>query len=205
MMVSLNNRWKQAKKEKTDAELSYLKAQINPHFLFNTLNSIYSLIIQKSDAAADAIVKLAGMMRYVLYETDRNFVMLEKEVSYLQDFVDLQKLRFGSQVPVTFTINGKAEGKQIAPLLLISFVENAFKHGVNAEEKSEIIIHLDMSDNNVVLKVHNNKVQVDHWDVTGIGLQNAKNRLQFIYPDKHILIIEDTVTCFFVTLQISLS
>ncbi|HOZ51868.1 MAG TPA: histidine kinase, partial [Chitinophagaceae bacterium] len=130
----INDHLKQLNKEKINAELSYLKAQINPHFLFNTLNSIYSLAIVKSDYAASSIVRLSGMMRYVLSETNEKFVSLEKEMNYIDSYIDLQKMRLGETALVNYSFNGDISNKMIAPLLLIPFIENAFKHGVNPEE-----------------------------------------------------------------------
>lgn len=193
-------------RDKLDAELSYLKAQINPHFLFNTLNSIYSLALQKSDDAANAVVKLSGMMRYVLTESQRESVSLEKEINYIKDYVELQKLRLGNAVRLDFNISGNAAQKQIAPLLLIPFIENAFKHGVNAEENSEIKIEINVTESAVNLFVKNNKVNVDNTtDVkTGLGVENTKNRLILLYPDKHHLTIDDNPLSFAVSLSINI-
>lgn len=193
-------------RDKLDAELSYLKAQINPHFLFNTLNSIYSLALQKSDDAANAVVKLSGMMRYVLTESQRESVSLEKEINYIKDYVELQKLRLGNAVRLDFNISGNAAQKQIAPLLLIPFIENAFKHGVNAEENSEIEIEINVTESAVNLFVKNNKVNVDNTtDVkTGLGVENTKNRLILLYPDKHHLTIDDNPLSFAVSLSINI-
>ncbi|NUO03603.1 MAG: histidine kinase, partial [Saprospiraceae bacterium] len=131
MTMSINNKWKQVQEEKLATELSYLKAQINPHFLFNTLNSIYAMAIEKSDHTATAVVKLSGMMRYVITEAHDDYVALEKEIDYLGDYVELQKMRLENTVEVVYEVNGPVSGKQIAPLVLIPFVENAFKYGVN--------------------------------------------------------------------------
>ena len=202
LTLSISNQWKQERKEKTDAELSYLKAQINPHFLFNTLNSIYSLAIQKSDAAPEAVVRLAGMMRYVLHDANSEQVSLDKEIEYICDYIELQKLRFGNQVPIEFQVNGQAAGKSIAPLILIGFVENAFKHGVNAEENSHVAIDINIDKTRLLVKVRNNKVKVQHKEESGIGLQNVRDRLQHLYPATHTLSIENTDTYFLVTLTI---
>lgn len=204
LTLRINNQWKQVRKEKTEAELSYLKAQINPHFLFNTLNSIYSLSVRRSDAAPEAIVKLAGMMRYVLQEADAEHVPLEKELTYLRDYVALQKLRFGTDVPVEFAVTGNADGKQIAPLILINFIENAFKHGVNAEEDSRISVRIEIAGNSVILTVQNNKINVHSNEPGGMGLQNVKSRLALLYPGKHQLTIENGTDTYLVVLHLRL-
>lgn len=204
LMLKINERLKQAHKEKINAELSYLKAQINPHFLFNTLNSIYSLAIQKSDETANAVVKLSGMMRYVLTESQSEYVSLQKELDYIKDYIELQKTRFDSNVKLHFTTNGQTTGKTIAPLILIPFIENAFKYGVNAEENSEITIDINVNEAAINLYVKNNKVSIrpDPENKSGLGITNTKSRLELLYPGKHYLNIEDTATSFIVSLSI---
>ncbi len=194
LMLKITTRWRQTEKEKMATELSYLKAQVNPHFLFNTLNSIYALAIDKSDDAPTAVVKLSGMMRYVLTDATHDFVPLEKEISYITDFVELQQLRFGDSVPVHFTVNGSTAAQKIAPLVLIAFVENAFKYGVNAEEDMLIKIEIDIHDSQLQMKVFNRKVNLQHDTDTGsgLGIANTKNRLELLYPSKHELVISKT-------------
>ncbi|MBA4056820.1 MAG: sensor histidine kinase, partial [Marivirga sp.] len=206
LMLKISSRWKQTEKQKLSAELAYLKAQINPHFLFNTLNSIYSLAIIKSDHTAPAIVKLSGMMRYVINEAHQDYVSLEKEVSYIRSYIDLQKIRFGEAIHISFTVNGDTAGRTIAPLILISFVENAFKHGVNAEENSDIKIRIDISGDDLNLEVSNNKVFVQHTDEnkSGLGIENTKSRLQLLYPSRHQLTIKNNETDFIVLLELKL-
>jgi hypothetical protein len=206
LLLKINNRWKKAEEEKLSTELSYLKAQVNPHFLFNTLNSIYSLALEKSDNTATAIVKLSAMMRYVLSEADKDFVPLEKELDYISSYIELQKIRYGSAMPFTYMVSGNIADKKIAPLILISFVENAFKHGVNAEENSAINIEIDVKENELHLTVINNKVQVQlaAEDKTGTGIGNVKNRLQLLYPGSHVLQIHDNETNFVADLKLNL-
>jgi len=189
-----------------NAELAYLKAQINPHFLFNTLNSIYSLAIEKSDYTPTAVVKLSGMMRYVLTESSTEFVSLEKEINYIRDFVDLQKIRLGDTAAVQFDISGEFLGKRIAPLILIAFIENAFKHGVNPEEKSTIIIQIKVTDRNLFLLVKNKKVNsTSKSDLSNlVGLENTINRLKLIYVSKYNLKFTDTAEDYSVELTIEL-
>ncbi|MBX2921120.1 MAG: histidine kinase [Chitinophagaceae bacterium] len=206
LMLRLREKLRQTEEEKLQSELSYLKAQVNPHFLFNTLNSIYALAIEKSDDTATAVVKLSGMMRYVLSDAVNDFVPLEKEISYLQDFVELQELRFGSDIPVRFTVNGVADGKRIAPLILITFVENAFKYGVNAEAEMLIDIEINIENNMLRMKVYNKKVKIQQQTENSnrLGIQNTKNRLALLYPGKHDLIINETEKDYTVLLTLTL-
>lgn len=199
--LKMSNLWKQSQQEKLDAELSYLKAQINPHFLFNTLNSIYSLAIAKSDATASAIVKLSGMMRYAISEAHMDTVSLQKELAYIADYIALQKLRISDSVKLTYTLTGNSAGKQIAPLLLIPFIENAFKFGVNVEKNSRIVIHLDVQESHLLLFVENNKVN-ENVEKTGLGITNTRSRLQLLYAGKHELNIDDQEHQFSIKLKI---
>ncbi len=187
LVIKTRNKLRSTEKEKLNAELSYLKAQINPHFLFNTLNSIYSLAIEKSDYTPTAVVKLSGMMRYVLTESSAQYVSLEKEINYIRDFVDLQKLRAGDTADVQFDVSGDFIGNRIAPLILIAFIENAFKHGVNPEEKSVIVIRLIVTGKKLNLIVKNNKVNLNSDLSNQVGLENTINRLDLIYPSKYTL------------------
>ncbi len=207
LMLRISIRWQQTEKEKINTELSYLKAQINPHFLFNTLNSIYSLAIEKSDETPTAVVKLSGMMRYVLSESANDFVSLEKEINYIRHYIDLQKIRFGETIPVLFHVGGIISGQKIAPLVLIPFIENAFKHGVNAEEDALIKTEIAVQNEHLTLTVYNRKVvvSISEENRSGIGVENTKNRLSLLYPRKHLLEIRDTPEDYLVTLQLDLS
>ncbi|MEA5138315.1 sensor histidine kinase [Arcicella rigui] len=193
LMLRISNRWKQTEKEKLNAELSYLKAQINPHFLFNTLNSIYALAIEKSDKTPEAVVKLSGMMRYVLSESSNEYVSLEKEISYIRSYIDLQSIRFEDTINLSFSISGTTFGKKIAPLILIPFIENAFKHGINAEEDSVIKIDISIVENMLKLYVFNNKVSIhlSEESKSGVGILNTSNRLQLLYAGAYELVIND--------------
>lgn len=206
LVLRIGNRWKQAERERITAELSHLKAQVNPHFLFNTLNSIYSLALEKSDDTADAVVRLSGMMRYVISEADKDFVSLEKEIRYVCDYVDLQKLRFGNAVHLDFSVIGDMSGKIIAPLILIPFIENAFKHGVNPEEDSDILIHIKMKDGRLEMTVKNKILpsMQQEEDRDSLGVKNTRNRLNHLYPSNHVLDIRETENEFLVVLNIGL-
>lgn len=207
LALRTNSRWRKTEQEKTVAELSYLKAQINPHFLFNTLNSIYSLAIVESPATADALVKLSAFLRYVIQESQKNLVSLSNELAYIEQYIDLQKLRLGDTAVVDFRVLGTANEKQIVPLLLISFIENAFKYGVSPEEPSTIHIAITIRDNTLSCHVFNKKVRVFQPTAvaSGIGLPNTKSRLAIQYPDRHQLVIQDQPDSFTVDLSLTLS
>lgn len=205
-LLRVNQRLSDIESEKLKTQVSYLRAQINPHFLFNTLNSLYALALEKSEAAPEAILKLSGMMRYVVTESDREHVALENEIKYIQNYISLQKLRMDDNTCLNFTTKGDTGGKYISPLLLIPFIENAFKYGLNPEEKSAIEVHLAISDKHLSLRVKNNKVNITlpYDEKSGHGLENTRMRLQYLYPDKHNLSIFDTPETFEVQLTITL-
>lgn len=207
LMLRISAKWKQTEQEKINTELSFLKAQINPHFLFNSLNSIYAMSInEKADKSADAVQKLSEMMRYVLEESENELVSLTKEISYISNYVELQKIRFGDTARINFSINGNFENKKIAPLLLIPFVENAFKFGISPDSKSSLSIHIEILNDKLHLNVKNEKLRLNFHDSEshGIGLKNTKSRLQLLYPVKHTLEIKETEKEFHVNLNINL-
>ncbi len=189
ILMKVNVRMDEMREEKTQAELSYLKAQINPHFLFNTLNSLYALTLEKSDGAPEAVLKLSGIMRYVVSESAQDFVALSKEIQYIKDYIDLQKLRISDNVQFSMQIEGSPDGKRIAPMLLIPFIENAFKYGVNPDEDSVIDIRFVLSDYQLHLTVLNTiaATSFDEQHKTGTGIENVQKRLNLVYPQKHKL------------------
>ncbi len=184
--------------QRLSAELAFLKSQINPHFLFNSLNSIYSLAYQKSDTAPEAILKLSEIMRYMLYESNDNKVDLAKELQYLQNYIDLQKIRFGDKAFVNFKITGEVGDQKIVPLLLIAFIENAFKHGVANDPSSPICLRINLDGTHLHFYMENKKHALNRDNEGGIGLNNVKRRLDLLYPGKYNLTIDDkrdTYTC----------
>ncbi|MFC3334782.1 sensor histidine kinase [Flavobacterium palustre] len=204
LLFAINNRLRKVEKEKMQSELSFLKAQINPHFLFNTLNSIYALAIKKSDKTADAVVQLSELMRYIITNANDDVISLDKEINYISNFVELQKTRLGNTVTVNYKVEGNQYGKCITPLILISFIENAFKHGVNPNLNSEIKIHINIEEENLNLLVSNNKVKSNSSE-SGIGLQNTIERLTHLYPESHDLRIDDNQETYSVTLKIKVA
>ena len=191
-------------KEKLTSELSFLKSQVNPHFLFNTLNGIYSLANKKSDKTAGAIVKLSELMRHMLYESEKEFISLDKEIEYLENYIDLQKLRLSKEAKVSFDIQGDTSNKKIEPMLLIPFIENAFKHGVDASG-ADISIELSISENNLQFRV-NNRISdsKEKDDNSGIGLSNIIKQLNHLYPGKHTLNIDEKDGYFLIELILNL-
>ncbi|WP_184543816.1 sensor histidine kinase [Mucilaginibacter sp. FT3.2] len=181
-----------AEADKAGAELSSLKAQINPHFLFNTLNNIYTLIVTHDDNAADSIMKLSNIMRYVTDEVGTNFVSLQNEFDCISDYIDLQRIRLGENTLVEFESTGNINGKKIAPLVLMPFVENVFKYGISNHEKSVISIRLDVNEKDIAFlcsnRIFNNRNGNQN---TGMGIQNTKQRLAHLYPGSHVLNINE--------------
>jgi two-component system, LytTR family, sensor kinase len=177
---------KEMENQKLGAELSLLKSQINPHFFFNTLNSIYSLAIIKSDRTPEAVLKLSELMRYIIYDTERKVVPLLKEVEYIANYIELQRLRLPEEVKVKLKTDlGKGEAV-IEPLLLLPFVENAFKHGVDVEKGGRITIEIKLTGNDLKLHVENPLVD-DGGSIKdkhrGIGVNNTLKRLELLYQD----------------------
>jgi len=198
-------RAKEIAHEKLQAELSFLKAQINPHFLFNTLNNIYALASAQSDHTAAAVMKLSSIMRYVLTEAKNDFVPLEKEILFTSHYIELQKMRLTDKTSIDFTINGDPLGREIAPLLLLPFVENAFKYGISTRECSPIRILLDIKEESLYFSISNHKhfnTTLRMADNTGIGISNTRRRLDLLYPGRYELIINDKSNEFTVHLNI---
>ncbi len=198
---------KEMEHEKLNTELSLLKSQINPHFFFNTLNNIYSLAIVKSDETASSILKLSSIMRYVLTETEQKYVPLANEIEFLQNYINLQSVRLTDKVKLTVDVQGEIDGKQVAPLLFIPFVENAFKYGVSTVDASEIIIRLSTEADSVHLFVQNSIVKGAKQSTvnTGIGIANVRRRLELLYPAKHTLKMDEKPNQYTTNLEINLA
>lgn len=187
------------RQQEKEAELKLLKAQLNPHFLFNTLNNLYGLSVVKSDKLPNLMLKLSDLLRYSLYETKETYVPLEKELSYLKNYMDLEKIRLEDKTEIVFENRVSDSTIKIAPMLLIVFVENAFKHLDIDHERSQVYVAVSAKDGQLIFKSHNtfntNAKQNDHSlekGRSGIGLQNVKKRLALMYPNKHQLSILET-------------
>lgn len=190
-----------------EAETSFLKSQMNPHFLFNTLNNIYSLSIVKSDRTADAIHRLSEMLRYVLYESDEKFVKLEKEIKYIKAYIELQLLKDEDIKNVSVEIDNIDNDLLIAPMILIPFVENSFKHSkIEDTEKGWIKINIRTASKQLTFSIENSIPEIKQSKDAGkgVGLSNTKRRLELLYPGKHTLNIIDTEDKFSVQLKINL-
>jgi len=197
---------KESEKEKLTSELSFLKSQVNPHFLFNVLNNIYSLAIRKSDNLPPIILKLSEMMRYMLYESEGNTVRLEDEIKYMENYIALQKLRMYDDTDIRFDIKGMVADKRITPMLLIPFIENAFKHGLTQNSGSFIHVLLEVKGQSLFFKTSNAFLPSKAKDKTsGIGIQNVKRRLALLYPKSHTLSISESDNKYIVELELRLN
>ena len=178
-------------RENISNELFALRSQINPHFLFNTLNNIYALTMKDSDRASVAILKLSGLLRYVLYESSAKKVKLSREIDFVREYVELQRIRSGSESNISITIEGEPNNKSIAPLLLLPLVENSFKHGIKGNyEDTRVEIRIAVSDKLLICSIRNNKPEKIDPGRGGLGIENLRRRLNLIYDNKHELIIK---------------
>jgi len=205
-LIKLNNRLVEIHDEKRNAEVSYLKAQINPHFLFNTLNSLYALTLQKSNEAPNAVLKLSGIMRYVVTESAQDYVSLDKELNYIKDYIELQKLRLDKGISLSFDIEGNTLGKVITPLILIPFIENAFKYGINPDADSFIKINILIENQTLIMTVKNAIVatEISEELKTEEGLKNTQKRLDLMYSGKYVLAIVENDKTYEVNLKLEL-
>lgn len=212
--VTVIEQWQKTEKRKTlienekvNTELSFLKSQVNPHFFFNTLNNIYSLAVVQSTETPNAILKLSAIMRYILTDAEAEFLPLDKEIELIKNYLELQKVRLTEKVKVELSINGNTGNCKVPPLILMPFVENAFKYGVSTKEETKISINI-RSENNLLTFFISNHI-VNHAgilkDTTGIGINNVKRRLELIYANNYSLTINNHNNQIFeVTLQIKL-
>lgn len=193
-------------KENIATELSFLKQQINPHFLFNSLNSIYSLTITKSDKAVDSILKLSSILRYMLYESGTSQVRLHDELQIINDYIELQKLRITDKVNLIYKVEGNSASFKIEPFILVPLIENAFKYGVDNYNNSTIEIYVSIQDNKLRLIVRNSVVKrLDPFkSESGIGIKNIRRRLDLLYPNEYSFDIDETDNIFTIKLEIDL-
>lgn len=185
---------KKLAEEKVAAELSFLKSQIHPHFLFNTLNNLYALTLIKSDKTPEIVLKLSDLLDYMIYNSNEEFVSLAKEIEILNSYIELEKMRYNERLNLQFTIQGEVNGYRIAPLILLPFIENSFKHGASNDRTQPLInINLNIEKSHMTLRVINSvpvDIIEDDTVAQGIGLKNVKRRLELIYPGEHELNIK---------------
>lgn len=196
-------------KERVESELKFLKSQLNPHVMFNHLNSIYYYTLEKSEKAPQMILKLSEIMRYMLYEANEKFVPLQKELDYIANYIDLEKIRLEDRGEVRFDVEGEADDLQIAPLLLISFIENSFKHSMRSQDDDIWIrIGIEIEGDWLEFRAENSwapsREEEGRPEQEGIGLQNVRKRLELLYPDRHTLSISRSEELFLVQLKIKL-
>jgi len=193
-------------KETANAEMQLLKAQVHPHFLFNTLNNIYSFALNKSPEAAHLVLKLKDTTKYMVYECDAALVPLQKEIKMLKDYLELEKVRYGERLEAEINVDGKYENKMITPLLMIPFVENSFKHGASKMLRNPWIKLFIQADEDVLHFTLANSKPADKalHARGGMGLINVKKRLELLYPEDHLLTIDTTVNTFTVNMQLPL-
>ena len=202
--ASLKRQLGAAMKEKKAAELSFLRQQVNPHFLFNTLNNIYSLVYHSSEKALPAILKLSELMRYMTKESSADKIELSKEIAYIKSFVELESLRVVGTASVELTIEGETDGVMIEPLLLIPFIENGFKHGVVSNAAHPFVITITVKRGELLLYTKNKINQHQKDTSSGIGLENVRKRLALLYPDKHTLHVKQDGEYYICNLTIKL-
>ncbi|HEY5823842.1 MAG TPA: histidine kinase, partial [Cyclobacteriaceae bacterium] len=192
-------------KQRLESELQYLKAQVNPHFLFNAINSVYFLIKKNPDVAAETLIKLSDLLRFQLYDCLDDKIPIEKEMEYLKNFVALEKIRKGEKIQVELIIGEGMSGFRIAPFMLIPFLENAFKHvSTSSERENKIIIQFNRVDNQFTASFFNTSDNLKRNEVGGIGLKNVKRRLELLYAHKHELVIKEEANTYSVNLSMAI-
>lgn len=209
LLMESRNELMQLQKEKSDAELQALRAQVNPHFLFNSLNSIYALVLKKSDNAPETVLRLSEILRYILYETRKEQVELATEIRYMKEYISLQRLRCGAHATIEVSVEGEADRRQIAPLLFLPLIENCFKHGIKGETGPSFVrIAWEIEAGLIRFATENNIGETDDPESEtrqGIGIENLKKRLGLSYPGKHLLEISEQDDRFTVTMTIQTS
>lgn len=202
--ITMRTREEETARKKLATELQFLKSQINPHFLFNTLNNIYGLARKKSDDTAEVVLRLSKLLRFMLYETAHKTIDISDELKVVKDYIELEKLRYGSRLDVVYTENIDVQNQQITPLILIPFIENAFKHGLS-ETRFDSYIHINTQLTKGMLNfmIENSKSETEQHSTEKIGLKNVKRQLELLYPE-HSLDIQVTPTTFKVSLNINL-
>jgi len=185
-----------------EQELSYLKMQIHPHFLFNTLNTMYGFALKKSDNTPEIIIKLSNLLDYILYQVDKPFVLLSEEIHHIKDYIELEQMRFNDTLKVSFHMDNISDMTKIAPMILLPFVENSFKHGTIKDGSLTIIISISCQANGITFKIKNSASQTTSVG-NGIGLNNIKKRLELLYHDNYDLNIRNTADFYEVDLKLN--
>jgi hypothetical protein len=194
-----------AQQERITAQLQLLKAQVHPHFLFNTLNNIYAFALERSPKTPEMILKLSSLLSYMLYDCRDEQVLLEKEVDIMKNYIDLEKERYGDKIDISVNIEGDIQDKYITPLLILPFLENAFKHGTSEQlEKPWMSIDIVVKDQLLKCKVVNSKNQFVPFHENGVGINNVKKRLELLYHEKHDLRLKDEGDFFVVSLLLNM-
>ena len=205
--AGIERKQKELEKEKLNSELALLKNQVSPHFFFNTLNNIYSLIAINTQDSQDAVLKLSRLMRYLLYESEQGKAKLNNEIDFMNNYIDLMRLRMSEKVALSVEFPDQYENVSIPPLLFIPFIENAFKHGISYREKSTIDISLKIENEKLIFECINSfvkKTDKNNEQYAGIGLDNVIKRLNLLFPNKHLLRIDKTSKTFHVFLEIDI-
>lgn len=211
-LIKLARAWfvvKQLEKENTENQLKVLRSQLNPHFLFNSLNNIYSLARKKDEQTPDTVLKLSDILRYVIYDSDQDEIDFESEIEFMRKYIALQQLRLHDQSIVEFNIEGITEGQKIAPLLFIPFIENSFKHGLS-DKHNEGYIHINLvgRKESIYFRIKNSKGKSDvnlKAKYRGVGIMNVKKRLELLYKDRYHLEINNSKKSYEVKLEIKLT
>jgi hypothetical protein len=198
--------WLDAQQEKVVAELQLLKAQVHPHFLFNTLNNIYSVSLENSPKTPALILKLSSLLSYMLYDCKAAEVRLQKELEIMKNYIELERERYGNNIDISWNENGEIQDQFVAPLMILPFLENAFKHGTSEQlEKSWLSVDVSVEANRLKVKIANSKNVYATVRGNGLGIANIRKRLEFIYPHRHELKLSDEGHFFVIALMIQLS
>jgi LytS/YehU family sensor histidine kinase len=207
--ITQKNHANELEKINLETELAFLRSQVQPHFFFNTLNNLYSLTLDKSDKAPDTVLKLSELMSYVVYEAKKKKALLSREINHIHNYLDLERLRYGDRLDVSFEMTGEIDSLQIAPVLLLPFVENSFKHGVgNHLERIPIKINIDVIPKQLIFRIENDKLDKNDNnglispEYHGVGLKNTRRRLEILYQNQYDLTIDEDNDKFITTLKI---
>ena len=202
--IKQNDRIREMETVHLKTELDFLRSQVSPHFMFNLMNTLVSMARKRSERMEPSLISLSQLMRYMLYESNNSKIPLEKELEYLKNYINLQLLRFGDTVRFNLFLSGDPQGVAIEPMLLIPFLENAFKHGIDSVEEPFIEVSVEVEKDILCMRVSNNVGHVTRTDGSGIGMVNVSRRLQLLYPQRHLLVVTKEDDLYTVNLEINL-